>query len=822
MTAPSSSLCPALSLPVMAILLALAFPAELRAAPPQGTWVNLAADGRLLYTRDSLGNRVPDFGNCGYKAGRLPIPQAPVKVTVNPGEGDDRAAIEAAIDQVAAMPMDANGIRGAVVLTAGEYQMSSTLNINASGVVLRGAGASDAGTRLRATDPRQYTLVNISGTGSPATVANTKKAITDKYVPVGARSFMVNDTTNLAVGHSIVVSRPGNAAWLKELGMDKLARPWISRRVNLERVITRIEGKRIFIDAPVTTAMEAKYGGGTIHRYTWDKRLQNSGIEDIKGISSYDAATRDDEEHGWVFIGVNRAENCWARRVVSQHFGYACVSIGNCSRQISVLDSQCLDPVSQVTGGRRYAFNISDSTLCLISNCYTRNDRHQYVSGSETPGPHAFVSSSSDNALNDAGPHHRWGSALLFDRIISHGNQINVRNRGNSGTGHGWAGANCVVWNSQADGFTIQNPPTARNWLIGSIGTISGKAGTFDSNGANVFPGTLWGNQRQDAQAEPNLEVREYGVGDMDEFTEDPGESTPVDRAWQTQVARKGSTVAFDALEGGRWVPWTHDFTLGPDETIASATLWVSLRGMSEDAGKGRIYLDDLGNSALLSRFSEIIPTKGSTVLRIDLASQLSRLSDGQLNLAVQDKVAVDWSLLELRVACPGGKAISTTLAPSADATIAAGASALLNFGAGTTVTVRKATSADKDQLGLLKWNLSAVTGKVRHAKIRLTPVSVGAEDLENGAAITVGHDWTEKGIAWSNQPAVSPSFVSWWPQAGHPVEFVVTSEVLAAMARGDDLSVQLFSTRESAEAAYASKEHPEAAKRPQLILVTE
>lgn len=56
--------------------------------------------------------------------------------------GDDRGTIQTAIDQVGAMPADANGTRGAILLTAGEYQLSSTLNLNKSGVVLRGEGAT--------------------------------------------------------------------------------------------------------------------------------------------------------------------------------------------------------------------------------------------------------------------------------------------------------------------------------------------------------------------------------------------------------------------------------------------------------------------------------------------------------------------------------------------------------------------------------------------------------------------------------------------------------------------------------------------------------
>ena len=74
------------TLVLASVPLAIALPGKIRAAPPQGTWVNLAADGRPLYARNSPGNRVPDFGDCGYKAGREAIPEAPVKAALNPAE----------------------------------------------------------------------------------------------------------------------------------------------------------------------------------------------------------------------------------------------------------------------------------------------------------------------------------------------------------------------------------------------------------------------------------------------------------------------------------------------------------------------------------------------------------------------------------------------------------------------------------------------------------------------------------------------------------------------------------------------------------------
>ncbi|MFD0893871.1 DNRLRE domain-containing protein [Luteolibacter ambystomatis] len=816
-------LLPRPSRSAQALLLCLSL-ATARAAPPQGTWVNLAADGRLLYARDSLGNRVPDFGDCGYKAGREAIPEAAVKVTLNPADGDDRARIQTAIDQVAAMPMDANGIRGAVLLTAGEYQLSSTLKLNASGVVLRGVGASDTGTRLRATDPRQYTLVQIGGSGSRTTVSSTTKNITDKYVPVGSRSFNVENTGNLAVGQSIVVFRPCTQEWINALGMDKLDNPWTpgDRDVLAERVITRIEGSRVFIDAPITTAIDATYGGGKIYRYTWSGRIQNAGIEDIKGISSYNATISNDENHAWTFIGISSAENSWVRRVVSQYFGFACVNVTAGGRQISILDSQSLDPISESTGGRRYAFCIDSATQCLVWNCYTKNDRHQYVTGSDTPGPHAFVSSTSDAARADVGPHHRWGSALLYDRVTCNGDEINVRNRGNSGTGHGWAGGNCVVWNSKADNYIIQNPPTARNWLIGSVGTVSGSAGTYDANGANVFPSTLWGNQRQDLQTRRGLQIREYVAGDFDQFTADAGETTPVDATWQSQVAAQGTTAGFDTLQAGRWVPWTHSFSLAAGESTVSATLWVSVRGTAANAQNGRLYIDDLANSKPLSTYAASIPTTGSTVLRIDLADDLARLADGKLNLAVQNNAAVDWSMLELRVAPATTGSSTVTLTPEADATIRAGASAAVNAGGDVVLGVKEATGADDDRRALLRWDLSGISSKVLHAKIRLVPVTVDSSDLENGAVVCTSNTWAENTVTWNNQPAAPARLVTWWPRQNQPVEFIVTTDVLAAMAKDKKLSVQLFSARESGGTSYASREDADPARRPQLVLVTD
>jgi hypothetical protein len=105
-------------------LVCLAIGLALRAAAPppplaaQGTstWVSMGADRRLHYKTDSLGNRIMDFSQAGYGGGGVRLPVSPVAVTLAPSGGDDTPAIQAAIDQVSAMPPDARGFRGAVLL----------------------------------------------------------------------------------------------------------------------------------------------------------------------------------------------------------------------------------------------------------------------------------------------------------------------------------------------------------------------------------------------------------------------------------------------------------------------------------------------------------------------------------------------------------------------------------------------------------------------------------------------------------------------------------------------------------------------------------
>jgi hypothetical protein len=510
--------------------------------------VYLGGDGHLTYVPDAQGNVIPDFSNVGYMSGVVPLPgtagtaAVPVKAIVKPpaGGADAGAAIQAAIDKVSSLPLDRNGFRGAVLLEAGEYRIAGQIHITTSGVVLRGEGTGPTGTILRATGTnRRYDplhpyvdgLVQIEGAvpggaswrgGDDFTkVAGTEHNITDNYVPVGARSFHVDSTAGLHVGDSVIVHRPSTEAWIDDLGMDGSLNPWLpgTKDLDSDRVITRIDAQQhlITVDAPLTDALEQKYGGGTIFQYSFPGRIDHVGVENLSGISDYNPHIVDseghpvDENHAWTFISLAGVENAWVRHITAQAFAFSAVDVQKLSKWVTIADSRNLDPVSQITGGRRYSFEIGGQ-LTLVEDCHARHGRHDFVLHGTVPGPNVFVRCTADEAYDESGPHHRWDTGVLFDKVVVHGTtelghatagSLEAHNQGMT-DGHGWSGANIVFWNCTADRIDVGKPPTARNWAIGDTTTVAPAptgTGFIESSNQAVEPPSLYDAQLADRLA---------------------------------------------------------------------------------------------------------------------------------------------------------------------------------------------------------------------------------------------------------------------------------------------------------------------------------
>jgi hypothetical protein len=473
------------------------------------TLVSLDANGKLLYNADSKGNTVPDFSYVGYKNSDQDIPTVPVVLTISAVFGDNTQNIQNAINQVAAMTPDVNGFRGAILFKKGNYAIDSTIVITKGGIVLRGEGATSAGTVFYATRKQQYEVVQFLGSGGPKSVSSSSKLITDVYVPVGARTFAVESGHSFAVGNEVFLQRKPNQAWIHLLGMDTLKnidpqdttiKNWTTAEYLMRycRKVVAVNGNNITIDAPVVDCIDTQYAEGRLMKYTWTGKIENVGIENIYFDSYYNGTS--DELHGWTAVSFENLRNAWASNIEVHHFGYSAVRLKGNAMFVTVQDCKNIDPISKTEGGRKYSFNV-DGQRNLIKNCSTNGGRHDFVTGSQTCGPNVFLYGNCINQKADIGPHHRWGTGQLYDNIISDGEQ-NVQNRLDYGSGHGWAGAQIMFWNCEAKKIVVQSPANAVNWAIGCKGNVtsvgskySGSAGFFESIGNPITITSLFEQQ---------------------------------------------------------------------------------------------------------------------------------------------------------------------------------------------------------------------------------------------------------------------------------------------------------------------------------------
>lgn len=339
---------------------------------------------------------------------------------------------------------------------------------------MRGEGDAEGETLLRATGKQQRSLLKISGDGNYVEDQAKGHVVQSIYIPVGSKYVVVDDGRDFQKGASVLLSYELNAAWIKAVKMDQIiaregTKQWTTKEYKLkfERVIAAISGDTLFLDNPVVMAIDPQFGKVSVVPFKFPGRIQEVGVENLRFESEF--ANETDENHGWIAVELDKVENAWVRNITARYFGYAAVSLGAFAKQTSVINSKCLDPKSQITGGRRYSFN-NNGQLNLFTQLYTTEGRHDYVTGARTLGPNVFSLSTATNTHADIGPHHRWAVGTLYDQITTDG-EINVQDRGNWGSGHGWAGVTQVLWNCKVRGATVQRPwASGQNFAIGVRG----------------------------------------------------------------------------------------------------------------------------------------------------------------------------------------------------------------------------------------------------------------------------------------------------------------------------------------------------------------
>ena len=468
--------------------------------------VSVGEDGELIYQPyDQNGSTLMDFSYVGYKRGEAPIPDAKVVKTLEPGDlSNHTALIQNAINEVAALPLEK---RGAILLKAGTYTVTAQLKIAASGIVLRGEGQGENGTVIYDARKKQDTTLHILGSDSYVAIPGTESTLTDDLVTVGKTKLTLSSVDAYGAGDTVAVTCTPNDLWVQTLGMDKIpgstSVQWVPSEyvVTYERVVMAVDKDQntVTLDTSIPLTLDSRYYSVTVEKIKDSVgRVTDSGVENLRFTSYFNKSLTDangnfnDENHGWNAIRIANARDCFVRNFSAKYYGLSAVTVATGAINVTVEGCSYLSPVSDITGGRRYSFNVNRGQYTLVKNCYSYDSRHDYVmGGSLVAGPNVFLCSVADESDTVSEPHNRWSTGILFDNVYQIGAAklgfLQAINRGQSGTGHGWAGANVLFWNSLSPGVIVGKPQTEQNFAVGAYGIYDVNKDSYIHTYKNYF-----------------------------------------------------------------------------------------------------------------------------------------------------------------------------------------------------------------------------------------------------------------------------------------------------------------------------------------------
>lgn len=497
--------------------------------------------GSLTYKKDNDGFVIPDFSQAGYGNGKdLPVVSLPERtITLSPledKEADNTQHIQKAIDEVGKQALDAEGIRGVVLLKAGRYNVDGTLNLTYDGVILRGEGNcfsdNDSTVLYGRNAAEKAKRLILMGNSSAHNWGNGKgdaqvNIVTQKVMP-GDYSFQVEDASAYRVGDLICIKYPTTTAWLEAVwygGNTKRntdeSKKWKTKDIDMSyhRYVTKVEGNMIEVDAPVFYALDKQYAQAYIYKISNPGTIRhNVGIENlhISFERSPENSTANVDQN---CIYMSSLENSWVKGVSMSGFVHAGIKTTSTTRS-TIEDCYAIDPSGLCTGGTYYNFeNYHRSQLILLKDCYARNGRHHYISnGCASTSGIVVLNFRSELSLAQAEGHRLWSQGILFDNwaelgtIKSNAGKIGMYLRDNMGSGHGWGGTNSVFWNCdvQDGAIYLDKVPTGQNYAIGCTAKTIRR---YRNNMSEYINGYIEGQNRKGLQPASLYEAQRAARG---------------------------------------------------------------------------------------------------------------------------------------------------------------------------------------------------------------------------------------------------------------------------------------------------------------------
>jgi hypothetical protein len=362
-------------------------------------------------------------------------------------------------------------------------------------------------TQLHRITTSEFQVLNVLVMGSTsagdATWGNSgnetdKQDITTDVLMPGDCEFEIENAADYKVGDQVCIKYPTTTALLEALWYGgnsnwvlrgDASQRWQTNNVNIvyNRYVTKVEGNKITVDAPVFITIRKSISQAYIHRVTTGNVRKNIGIENLRITitrTTSTACTTPDQN----CIKMNAMEDCWAKNVILSDFVHAGIKTEGVLRT-TIENCSAIFPSGGTSGcgSNWYCFeNYNRSQLILYKNCHSRGGRHQWVSngGAGVSGIVLLNHTSIDPQATAAAEGHRYlSSGILFDGYYD--NSANTRNMGfflrdNMGTYHGWGAIHSVVWNCDIRNGTVLLDKIANYGQNYCIGTVAGSVRRYN------------------------------------------------------------------------------------------------------------------------------------------------------------------------------------------------------------------------------------------------------------------------------------------------------------------------------------------------------
>lgn len=429
---------------------------------------------------DSSGRFLHDFSYAGYARGERPIPDVTTNVVdvttlgADPtGMTDGTAAVQSAIDAVEALG------GGVVFFPAGDYRVEGRLRVEASGVVLRGAGRTTSRVFFATPTPTGgagLTFAGAPSSGPDVLLAADGEARSERVSVADVSTFAVGDDVDVGfvITDDFITDHGMTGTWMVSNGQ------W---RAFFRRTIVAIEQDvppRLVLDVPLRYPVKTR-DAASVRRVTG--LLREVGLEDL-GISdavSLTAARANDRVHAVAFTGVADA---WVRRVTSfrspaansnHHFASGGILVER-SKRVTITDVVLERAQNRGSGGNGYLFELMMSNEVLVSDSIGRAGRHNFIQNWDfsTNGCVFLRVTSEDGRAEDilstvalSEFHHSLAMANLIDGAISNDGWGAV-NRRNESSGAGHSATENVFWNVR--GGVVRSMQFGWGYVIGTEG----------------------------------------------------------------------------------------------------------------------------------------------------------------------------------------------------------------------------------------------------------------------------------------------------------------------------------------------------------------